>query len=403
MFKSKILNILFIIFIFFLVPNVVSAANIETETETLDLTNMEKSQDNLETKGWKWDNESKTLTLRNANFDVKDDDNKSNPCIKLNKSDNITVIFEGINTLKSQKKAVIYAADGGNNGSITFKGEDDAILNLEITEISGIGGDNLGNTIHYVKNLNILSGTINSNGGFWIDGSLNINGENMPSLSSGLPGGVYVLSQVKIDGGNVNIKASSAAIHVPGNKTDIIEDGVIINGGNVVLSSQAANTPAISAGQTTRKNIVINGGNITVAGDYGVYTANGVIKVNGFESFNDDGVKKESFKVAKETGNEIIYADADYSKVDKAIEEANKLNKAEYKDFSNVEKAVNSVIRGKNILEQEDVDAMAKAIIDAINSLEHIETNEKDDTPKTGVVDLSTIVKFIVLGAIVGM
>ncbi len=134
MFKSKIFYILFIIFLFCLVPNVVSAANIETQTTTLDLTN-HTTEDNLETKGWKWDDESKILTLRNVNFDVKDDDN-SNPCIKLKKSDNVTVIFEGINTLKSQKRAVIYV-DGGMGGSLTFKGKADAILNLEITEISG--------------------------------------------------------------------------------------------------------------------------------------------------------------------------------------------------------------------------------------------------------------------------
>ena len=142
MFKSKIFSILFIIFLFCLVPNFVSAVNSETniqkQTTTLDLID-HQTEDKLDTYGWKWENESKTLTLRNANFDVKDDDDKSNPCIKLKKSDNITVIFEGINTLKSQKKAVIYA-DGGNNinmgGSITFKGKADAILNLEMTEIS---------------------------------------------------------------------------------------------------------------------------------------------------------------------------------------------------------------------------------------------------------------------------
>ncbi len=134
MFKSKIFNILFMIFLFFLVPNVVSAANIETQTTTLDLTE-HATEDKLADKGWKWDNENKILTLRNANFDVKDDNN-SNPCIKLKKSDNIKIIFEGINTLKSQKKSVIYA-NGGMGGSLTFEGKANAILNLEITEISG--------------------------------------------------------------------------------------------------------------------------------------------------------------------------------------------------------------------------------------------------------------------------
>ena len=66
----------------------------------------------------------------------------------------------------------------------------------------------------------------------------------------------------------------------------------------------------------------------------------------------------------------LKYKDADYSKVDEAIEKANALNKDEYKDFSAVEAAINSVVRGKNITEQADVDAMAKAINDAISALE---------------------------------
>ena len=62
---------------------------------------------------------------------------------------------------------------------------------------------------------------------------------------------------------------------------------------------------------------------------------------------------------------------ADYSSVDAAIAKANTLNKDEYKDFSAVEVAVNAVVRGKNITEQSEVDAMAKAIEDAITALQY--------------------------------
>lgn len=68
---------------------------------------------------------------------------------------------------------------------------------------------------------------------------------------------------------------------------------------------------------------------------------------------------------------ELSYLDADYSKVDAAIAEAEALNKDEYKDFTKVEEAVNAVVRGKNITEQTEVDAMAKAIEDAIAALEY--------------------------------
>ena len=67
----------------------------------------------------------------------------------------------------------------------------------------------------------------------------------------------------------------------------------------------------------------------------------------------------------------LQYKDADYTKVDAAIAKANALNKDNYKDFTGVEAAVNAVVRDKNITEQSEVDAMAKAIEDAIAALQY--------------------------------
>ena len=67
----------------------------------------------------------------------------------------------------------------------------------------------------------------------------------------------------------------------------------------------------------------------------------------------------------------LQYKDADYTKVDEAIAKAKALNKDNYKDFSAVETAVNAVVRDKNITEQTEVDAMAKAIEDAIIALHY--------------------------------
>ncbi|WP_294775291.1 hypothetical protein [uncultured Eubacterium sp.] len=84
----------------------------------------------------------------------------------------------------------------------------------------------------------------------------------------------------------------------------------------------------------------------------------------------------------------LQYKDADYTKVDEAIAKANALNKKDYKDFSGVDAAVNAVVRGKNITEQSEVDAMAKAIEDAIAALEKKPTSTKlgtsDKSPLTG-------------------
>ena len=77
----------------------------------------------------------------------------------------------------------------------------------------------------------------------------------------------------------------------------------------------------------------------------------------------------------------LQYKDADYTKVDAAIAKANALNKANYKDFSAVEAAVNAVVRGKNITEQSEVDAMVKAIEDAIAALQYKDAGKTTPTP----------------------
>ena len=80
----------------------------------------------------------------------------------------------------------------------------------------------------------------------------------------------------------------------------------------------------------------------------------------------------------------LQYKDADYTKVDTVIAKANALNKNDYKDFSGVEAAVKAVVRGKNITEQSEVDKMAKTIEDAIAALE-----KKPASTKPGTSDKS--------------
>ena len=84
--------------------------------------------------------------------------------------------------------------------------------------------------------------------------------------------------------------------------------------------------------------------------------------------------QSEVDKMAKAIEDAIAalqYKDADYTKVDAAITKANALKKDDYKDFTGVEAAINAVVRGKNITEQSEVDAMAKAIEDAIAALQY--------------------------------
>ena len=148
--------------------------------------------------------------------------------------------------------------------------------------------------------------------------------------------------------------------------------------------------------------------------------ANVVIKVNGQEVASPVGLEAGTYAVEVSADNcevfrsdititadtathtqtiAMTYLPADYTKVDGAIDKANALNKDNYKDFSAVEAAVKAVVRGKNIMEQSEVDKMAKAIEDAIAALEKKPASTKpgtsDKSPQTG--DTSSLALWIVL------
>ena len=130
--------------------------------------------------------------------------------------------------------------------------------------------------------------------------------------------------------------------------------------------------------------------------------ANVVIKVNGQEVANPVDLEASTYTVEVNADNcevfnsnititadtathtqtiAMTYLPADYTKVDAAIAKANALNKDNYMDFSGVEAAVKAVVRDKNITEQSEVDAMAKAIEDAINALVRKSSGGDDSDP----------------------
>ena len=117
------------------------------------------------------------------------------------------------------------------------------------------------------------------------------------------------------------------------------------------------------------------------------------------KNFTEQSEVDKMAKAIEDAIAALQYKDADYTKVDEAIAKANALKKDEYKDFSGVEAAVNAVVRGKNITEQSEVDAMAKAIEDAIAALEKKSASTKpgtsDKSPQTG--DTSNIALWIAL------
>ena len=74
---------------------------------------------------------------------------------------------------------------------------------------------------------------------------------------------------------------------------------------------------------------------------------------------------------------------ADYTAVDEALTKVKGLDADLYRNFSDVTAAVDAVDRDKNFKEQAEVDAMAKAIEDAVAALELKSANTKTETNNT--------------------
>ena len=180
---------------------------------------------------------------------------------------------------------------------------------------------------------------------------------------------------VKVNGqevtGSVSLEAGTYPVEVTADNCKAYTDNITITADAATHTQTIAMTylPA----DYTKVDAAIDKANALNKDEYKDFTAveaavNAVVR--------DKNITEQSEVDAMEKAIEdaiaaLQYKDADYTKVDAAIAKANALNKDNYKDFTAVEAAVNAVVRGKNITEQTEVDAMAKAIEDAIAALQY--------------------------------
>ena len=238
--------------------------------------------------------------------------------------------------------------------------------------------------------------TSTADGAIWTKGNILIKGGAKVTTDSKYPmggNGSFTVEEAEIDAKNTNENNIPAIFD---ESVPVIADGYHLNYAKAV-DSEGTEIDLLSSGTqyfALYKNVHF----ITKA----VYPVsfivtpdgltNVVVKVNGQEVTGSVSLEAGTYPVEVTadnckayTGNITITADAethtqtiamtylpaDYTKVDEAIAKANALNKDEYKDFTAVEAAVNAVVRDKNITEQSEVDAMAKAIEDAIAALQY--------------------------------
>ena len=165
---------------------------------------------------------------------------------------------------------------------------------------------------------------------------------------------------------------SAASLTIDDMKTDSFLN--VLNGSSNVWTKRNNDTPACGAEPADYSNVYEVLGNIPA--DLSIYTdesvANLYSAVEALRGYRDLAQQSDVDKMTNDINDAVealVYKSADYTELDKAEEAAKALNKDDYEDFSEVEKALAAIDRTKNITEQADVDAMAKAINDAVANL----------------------------------
>ena len=165
---------------------------------------------------------------------------------------------------------------------------------------------------------------------------------------------------------------SAASLTIDDMKTDSFLN--MLNGSSNVWTKRDNDTPACGAEPADYSNVYEVLGNIPA--DLSIYTdesvANLYSAVEALRGYRDLAQQSDVDKMTNDINDAVealVYKSADYTELDKAEKAAKTLNKDDYEDFSEVEKALAAIDRTKNITEQADVDAMVKAINDAVANL----------------------------------
>ena len=248
--------------------------------------------------------------------------------------------------------------------------------------------------------------TSTADGAIWTKGNILIKGGAKVTTDSKFPmggNGTFTVEEAEIDAKNTNENNIPAIFD---ESVPVIADGYHLNYAKAV-DSEGTEIDLLSSGTqyfALYKNVHF----ITKA----VYPVsfvvtpdgltNVVVKVNGQEVTGSVSLEAGTYPVEVTADNCKAYSDnititsdtathtqtiamtylpADYTKVDEAIAKANALNKDAYTNFTAVETAINAVVRDKNITEQDEVDAMAQAIENAITALVEKPTEAPTATP----------------------
>ena len=334
------------------------AAN-QQRTTTLDLTTSEFQNDQKnEDEGWNWDADTLTLTLDNVDFSTA-----KKSCVIVDGEKVTNIVFSGDNKMTSGTTVISRKGSAKDTGVVLSGKTKDSVLNLEETGNSpSMDQPNItfeSGTVDIQGGAAITLYTIKV-----MEAAVNID-TTMADPEDGWNDGLYANGSIEIYGGEVNVKAGRIGLFVVGIGAPEPKTGLIIEDGKLDINGKLAD---IYVGSGNTKNAVISGGDITLGGNIGIFLYDcEKCEIKG-GTFHTDECEKP-FAVHRDSSAVFEYAKADYTELDKAEETAKALNKDNYVDFTAVEKALEAIDRTKNLTQQSDVDKMAKDINDAVAAL----------------------------------
>ena len=315
---------------------------------------------------------------------------------------NSTGLYAGIDAhwlkIINGADVTLKATQDGRNGAYIWKDQEENGGDIELAA-SKVKATSYYPGLYAAGNLTVNGGEVNctstADGAIWAKGNILIKGGAKVTTDGKSPmggNGTFTVEEAEIDAKNTNENNTPA---ISDKCVPVIADGYHLNYAKAV-DSEGTEIDLLSSGTqdfAKYKNVpfitkVVYPVSFVVTPDG---LTNVVVKVNGQEVTGSVSLEAGTYPVEVTADNCKAYSDnititsdtathtqtiamtylpADYTKVDEAIAKANALNKDAYTDFTAVETAINAVVRDKNITEQDEVDAMAKAIEDAMAALE---------------------------------
>ena len=311
---------------------------------------------------------------------------------------NSTGLYAGIDAhwlkIINGADVTLKATQDGRNGAYIWKDQEGNGGDIELAA-SKVKATSYYPGLYAAGNLTVNGGEVNctstADGAIWAKGNILIKGGAKVTTDGKSPmggNGTFTVEEAEIDARNTNVNNTTAIFDecVP-----VIADGYHLNYAKAV-DSEGTEIDLLSSGtQDFAKYKNVHFITKAVYPVSFVVTPDGltnvVVKVNGQEVTGSVSLEAGTYPVEVTADNCKAYSDnititsdtathtqtiamtylpADYTKVDEAIAKANALNKDAYTNFTAVETAINAVVRDKNITEQDEVDAMALAIENAI-------------------------------------